>query len=225
MLAHLLVLGQSITQPTGLDLGLINAVNLMALVMTLFVSLASTRLPASILLLAILPIDLAALAWRLLAGPDESGFRPLDTSTLPHVVVSMVAGSILMLAFLQALLLRIVERHLKARTRSVWLRHVPALETMESLLFAAVWAGLGFFVIGILSGFIYLDDMFAQRLVHHTILLSAAAAGYAVLLVGRYRFGWRGATANRWVLIATALLVLGYFGSKFVLEFLVGGHP
>lgn len=212
----------AIHQPTGPDLGLINAINVMLFVMTLFVSLAGTRLSVAVLLLPLLGLNMLALGWRLLTDPVADAVRPLDTGTLPHVIVSMVAGSILLLAFLQALLLRVVERHLKARTHSSWLRHVPPLETMESLLFAAVWAGLALFVLGIVSGFIYLDDMFAQRLVHHTILLSASAVGYAVLLIGRYNFGWRGATANTWVLIATTLLVLGYFGSKFVIEFLLG---
>lgn len=225
MFAHLAAIWTAIDQPTGLDLELINALNVMLLVMTLFVTLTSIRLPVSILLLALLPLDLFALVWRLLTDPDTTTFRPLDTVTLPHVIVSMIAGSILLIAFLQALLLRLVERHLKARTHTSWLRHVPALESMEGLLFAAVWTGLALFVLGILSGFIYLNDMFAQRLVHHTILLSAAAVGYAILLIGRYRFGWRGATANRWVLAATTLLVLGYFGSKFVLENLLGNGP
>ena len=34
-------------------------------------------------------------------------------------------------------------------------------------------------------------------------------------------FGWRSTTATYWVLIAFSLLVLGYFGSKFVLEVLL----
>ncbi len=222
MLMHLAAVGTAIDQPIGIDLELINALNVMLLVMTVFVGVICTRLPVSILLLALLPLNIAALIWRLLSAPDTATFKPLDTLSLPHVIVSMVAGSILLLAFLQALLLRLVERHLKARTHTSWLRHVPALESMESLLFAAIWTGLALFAIGILTGFLYLDDMFAQRLVHHTILLSAAAVSYGVLLIGRYRFGWRGATANRWVLGATTLLVLGYFGSKFVLEVLLG---
>lgn len=222
MVMHFGAIWSAISQPTGLDLELINALNVMLLVMTLFVTMASARLPVAILLLALLPLDILALVWRLLSDADASTFKPVDTGTLPHVIVSMIAGSVLLLAFLQALFLRGVEKHLKARTRTNWLRHVPALESMESLLFAAIWAGLGLFVLGILSGFLYLDNMFAQRLVHHTILLSAAALGYVILLVGRYQFGWRGATASRWVLGATALLVLGYFGSKFVLEVLLG---
>jgi len=38
------------------------------------------------------------------------------------------------------------------------------------------------------------------------------------LLLGRWRYGWRGTTAVRWTLAAMILLVLGFFGTKFLLE-------
>ena len=38
------------------------------------------------------------------------------------------------------------------------------------------------------------------------------------LLVGRWRYGWRGAKAVHWTLTAMALLLLAFFGSKFVYE-------
>jgi ABC-type uncharacterized transport system permease subunit len=77
--------------------------------------------------------------------------------------------------------------------------------------------------LAILSGFLFLDDLFAQRVVHHTVLAIASWFVYATLLVGRQLLGWRGSTAVRWTLIAFSLLVLGYFGSKFVIEILLGG--
>ena len=54
-----------------------------------------------------------------------------------------------------------------------------------------------------------------------TVLSSAAWITYAALLAGHQLFGWRGGTAVRWTLIAFALLLLGYFGSKFVLEIIL----
>ena len=45
---------------------------------------------------------------------------------------------------------------------------------------------------------------------------------FGVLLLGRWRFGWRGRRALYWILAGTALLVLGYLGSKFVAEILLG---
>jgi len=81
-----------------------------------------------------------------------------------------------------------------------------------------LWTGIALLSISIISGFAFLDDMFAQRVVHHTVLSSAAWVMYTGLLVGHRLLGWRGTTAVRWTLIAFVLLLLGYFGSKFVLE-------
>jgi len=41
------------------------------------------------------------------------------------------------------------------------------------------------------------------------------------LLVGRWRYGWRGPRAVRLTLIAMGLLLLAFFGSKFVLELIL----
>ena len=85
---------------------------------------------------------------------------------------------------------------------------------------------LGFFgfillSVGLLTGFLYLEDMFAQHLVHKTVLSMVAWIAFAVLLWGRFRFGWRGRTAIRWTLIGFAVLMLAYFGSKAVVELIL----
>jgi ABC-type uncharacterized transport system permease subunit len=71
-------------------------------------------------------------------------------------------------------------------------------------------------------GFIYLDDMFAQKVAHKTILSIIAWVVFATLLAGRYRFGWRGRTAINWTISGFVILMLAYFGSKVVLELLLG---
>ena len=45
---------------------------------------------------------------------------------------------------------------------------------------------------------------------------------YGVLLLDRWRLGWRARPAVRLALAGFALLVLAYFGTKFVLEVLLG---
>jgi ABC-type uncharacterized transport system permease subunit len=45
---------------------------------------------------------------------------------------------------------------------------------------------------------------------------------FAVLLAGRWRYGWRGKRAVHWTLVGFAVLALAYFGSKLVLEALLG---
>ena len=92
---------------------------------------------------------------------------------------------------------------------------------MERLLFQLI--GLAFFVLSLalLSGMVFVEHLFAQHLVHKTVLSMTAWVIFVVLLIGRYRFGWRGRTAVRLTLIGTGFLILAYFGSKWVLEVLL----
>jgi ABC-type uncharacterized transport system permease subunit len=54
--------------------------------------------------------------------------------------------------------------------------------------------------------------------VHKTVLSVLSWLAFGALLLARRRYGRRGAVAVRWTLAAMALLVLAFFGSKFVLE-------
>jgi ABC-type uncharacterized transport system permease subunit len=45
---------------------------------------------------------------------------------------------------------------------------------------------------------------------------------FAVLMVGRFRFGWRGKQAVRVLYAGTGLLLLAYVGSRFVMEVMLG---
>ena len=61
----------------------------------------------------------------------------------------------------------------------------------------------------------------AWRLDHKTLFSLLSWAVFAVLLVGRARFGWRGKRAVRVLYVGAALLLLGYAGSRFVMEVLL----
>jgi ABC-type uncharacterized transport system permease subunit len=68
----------------------------------------------------------------------------------------------------------------------------------------------------------FINDIFAQHLVHKTLLSFLAWLVFGVLLWGRWRYGWRGSLAVRLTLAGTLLLLVGYFGSKLVLENILG---
>ena len=72
-----------------------------------------------------------------------------------------------------------------------------------------------------LTGFLFLENMFEQHIAHKTILSILAWLLFAVLLWGRWKFGWRGQMAIRWTLGGFAFLILAYLGSKFVQEILL----
>ena len=102
-----------------------------------------------------------------------------------------------------------------------FLRGIPPLTAIESLLFQMIGAGFVLLSITLFSGLLFLKDIFAQHLVHKTVLSFIAWGVFGVLLWGRWRFGWRGRTAIRWTLSGFAFLALAYFGSKLVLELIL----
>jgi ABC-type uncharacterized transport system permease subunit len=67
---------------------------------------------------------------------------------------------------------------------------------------------------------LFVEDLLAQHLWHKTVLSVLSWAVLAVLLFGRWRWGWRGPRAVKLTLTAMGLLLLAYFGSKYVLGLL-----
>ena len=118
----------------------------------------------------------------------------------------------------QAALLAIQDRHLHNRQPGGFVRSLPPLQTMESLLFQMIAIGFTLLTLALITGSLYLDDIFARHLAHKTILSIAAWIIFATLLWGRYHYGWRGRKAIRWTLGGFFMLMLAYFGSKLVLE-------
>lgn len=218
---HAVAVHAQIDTPGGINLGLFPVASLTALIMVALVTILSTVQPVRSLLVVLFPLSALALLASLVAEPTPKAIEASDAGLGTHIFVSILAYSILMMAAIQSIVLGFVERSIRTRSHILLLRILPPMETMERLLFAMVWAGFVALTAAIGSGFLYLDDLFAQHVVHHTVLSSLSWAIYGGLLAGRLWLGWRGASAVRWTIIAFTFLLLGYFGSKFVLEMLL----
>ncbi len=205
--------------PNGLNLSLLTVSDLVAFVLVVMVAIANLRLPIENLYLIVLPISIVVIIATNLA-PASTPLTDLSTSLVAHILVSLAAYSALMMAACQSVVLAVQERQLKSHGPSV-LGLLPPLETMERLLVAMLWIGLILLSGAILSGYLFLEDIFARQVLHHIVLTSLSWCLYVAFLVGHHLFGWRGLTAVRWTLVAFGLLVLGYLGSKFVLEYVL----
>ena len=205
---------------SGIDLSLVPASNLVAFVLVLVVALANIRLPVENLYIFLFPISIFTLIAANLVAPGSSPLSEISVQLLSHILFSLAAYSALMMAACQSILLALQERHLKTPGKAA-MTILPPLETMEHLLVAMLWIGLVLLTGSILSGYFFFEDIFARQVVHHIVLTSLSWWVYVFFLGGRYLFGWRGLTAVRWTLVAFSLLVLGYLGSKFVLEYLL----
>ena len=130
----------------------------------------------------------------------------------------MLSGVGSALALSQAILLWIQNYQLKHRHLHDVINLLPPIQTMESTLFDLISISMVLLTLAIGTGFIFVDDFFAQHLLHKTVFALGAWAVLWLLLFGRNLWGWRGMVAVKWTMTGFVLLTLGYFGSKVMLE-------
>ena len=96
------------------------------------------------------------------------------------------------------------------------------LMTLERLTFRFVEAGFVLLSATLLVGWLFAEALYGPRLTglwnHKTIFSMLSWLVFAGLLIGRARLGWRGRKAVRVLYLGSGLLLLGYAGSRFVLE-------
>lgn len=218
LVIHGYLLHTLLFKPEQMDFSLFTVFSVITWVITAMLLTFSWREPVENLLIGVLPFAIIAVFMRLISKQHYVLGEHLSSGLELHILVSIIAYSLLSIAALQAILLYIQDAFLHNKHPAGFVRALPPLETMDRLLFRMI--GTGFIVLSfsVVSGFIYLHDVFAQHLAHKVVLSVSAWIMYAILLWGRWQFGWRGRVAIRWTLTGFVLLLLAYFGSKFVLE-------
>lgn len=148
----------------------------------------------------------------------SAGSNAVSWQIALHAALAIIAYATLSMAALVAVGLVVQERALRHRRVSAVVAGLPPLAAAELLLYRLLGTGFVLLTLALLSGLLFIDDWFTQHLVHKTVLSIAAWIVLTVLLWGRWRLGWRGRPAAWAVIAAMVLLLLGFFGSKFVLE-------
>lgn len=100
------------------------------------------------------------------------------------------------------------------------------LLTIERLTFRFVGAGFVLLSATLLVGILFGESLYgtgtAWKWDHKTVFSVLSWLTFAILLVGRSRFGWRGRRAARILYTGSGLLLLAYAGSRFVIEIILG---
>ena len=103
------------------------------------------------------------------------------------------------------------------------------LLTLERLTFRFVGAGFVLLSATLLVVIVFGESLYGKGMAwkwdHKTVFSLLSWLTFAVLLIGRVRFGWRGRHAASVLYIGSGLLLLAYVGSRFVLEIFLGRTP
>ncbi len=221
VITHFFYIAVTSLQKNTLDFGFFSIGSTISSIIALLLLLVSLSKPIDKLGIAIFPMATLMLTLTLIYPGTDQAIANHSWQMSAHIFSSIIAFSLLNIAALQAIFLSIQEQQLRRHPPRKIILTLPPLQTMESLLFQLIGTGVIFLTLSLLSGFIFIDDLFAQHLVHKTILSILAWLIFSALLYGRIRYGWRGQTAIQWTLIGFTSLLLAYFGSKMVLELIL----
>jgi ABC-type uncharacterized transport system permease subunit len=222
LVLHAIAIARAVFTPEGLDLSFTNALSLvtgLAALVAWASGLLSTlpRVAAVVLPMAAIGVLLPSF-W---ANPHRFAYAG-ERWAAAHIAVALVAYALFVVAALQALAVTGLEKRLH-RGLAPSADGTPPLLTLERYLFRLIGLGFVLLTLALGSGILFSEDLFGKpaTFTHKNVFSVLGWIAFAVLLFGRWRYGWRGRTALNWILGGTLLLLLGYLGSKFVLEVLL----
>jgi len=223
VVVHAYILFGAIRTPRGVVLAITDSASLVGWVVAATAVAAMAAVP-----LGALPSALLALAGVLATGTGLlSGFSEIHTpqwEVSAHIALAALAAGWLAIAAVVVLLLAWQDTRIRTRRPLGLLALLPPMETMETTLFRALGGGFVVLTLALLTGLFFVHDALSQHLVHKITLAVTAWVVFGVLLWGRARFGWRGRQALWFTIAGFFFLALAYFGTKFVLENLLGRH-
>ena len=137
-----------------------------------------------------------------------------------HILIAVTSMSLLMLAAMQSLLVLYIDSGLRNHPAHIhsWL---GPLQAMERYLIQLLTMGFLLMSCALVLAAISPNEPQSQQSLHKIILTLLSWSVLAVLLIGHYKKGWRGVFAAKWTLVGVFLLLLGYFGSKLAIEFIL----
>src|SRR3569623_872939 len=171
---HTVVLYQNLFLGSGLNLGFFNALSLLSWLIAFLVLMAALFQPVENLGIAVLPLAALALSLEMAIPSIHVVSENLPATLRVHIAISMQTCSLISNAASQAILLAVHYRHLHDKRPCGFIRALPPPETMEALPLQMIAAAFVLQSLSLLSGSLYIDDIFAQHLAHKTVLSIAA---------------------------------------------------
>jgi len=223
-IAHGLSLAPVVLSTGGVNLALGTTLSLIGFVIVILFLLARLLQPIQVLGVLVFPAATLGITIAWLFPGASYAIQLRGLTGLAHILGAGLAYALLSLALAQALLLRAQDQSLKQKNAGGFFSMLPPIQTMEQILFQLVYAGFALLSITLVSGALSSGKMFGDLFLfnHHTVLALLAWVSLIILIAGRLAFGWRGRIAILWTGTGFALLALGYFGTRFVVEVMLG---
>ncbi len=217
---HAAITYLNIDTPAGQNFGLFNIFAITTLIAMSIVLWNLIRHQSNALLLISLPVAAISLLEVALFEGDAFISKRQSAYDIWHILLGISSMSILLLAALQSLLVLYIDNGLRNHPASIhpWL---GPLKSMERYLIQLLSIGFVLMTLSLVLTFWVSNEALKDQALHKVVLTLLSWLILAILLYGHYQRGWRGVFSAKWTLVGVFLLLLGYFGTKLVLEFIL----
>lgn len=218
---HLIILNGDIFIEPGQNMSMLNVASLISWLISVTMLAASFSLPNTILLPVVFSFTGLLVVLNSIVPDTHIMHINVQPALLVHISLALFAYAVLGIALLYALQLSYINMRLKEKNASLLHSSLPPLMAVEGILFKLLLVGTTLLTLSLVSGFMFLGDMFAKEQAHKTVLSIMAWIVFTGVVVGHFKFGWRGKPIIGATIVGSVLLTLAYFGSRFVKEIIL----
>ncbi len=170
--------------------------------------------------LFLFPTMLISLIFFYIFPGQSTEYSVENLTNLGHIIVSILAYSLLGMVTLLALLIWRLSNNLHYRKKSGLICFLQPLLRLEKYMFQLLWIGFILLTLSLFSGILVSEQIIGTslKLTHRFIFGIISWLIFATLLFGRTKYHWRGTIATRFILSGSFFLMLIYTGTQFVLE-------
>lgn len=221
LIGHLGILIISTNNHNGEQLSLAFVATMLAWLVTLTMFIAN-RFIKNLLFLPIVCFVSAFIILIDLFFPATTGISVnMSVGMIIHIMLSLVAFCLLSISMLYAFQLAYIKHQLKQKSRIMISGHLPPLLSVEKILIQIMTFGTIMLLAALISGFMFIPNMFAEGYAHKTLLSSAALVCFLACILLHHFIGLKARVTIIFNCCGLFLLTLGYFGSRLVKEFLL----
>lgn len=202
----------------GQNLDIFNMISLVLWMAALLLWLLTLFQPLGPMWLLIAPLVIVSIILRAVFPGYYMTDTRAEPEVLAHILLTVLLVGVFCVAGLQAMVLRMQQSMLKSKKECVWFNRLPAIETMERVLFQLLWIGFALLSIVLISSiYSYGNLLFSNPAVlHKAIIVVLTWLVFFITLVGRYALGWRGKRAAIGTLICMLVLLVVYLSSRLL---------
>lgn len=214
---HGYLLHHWVDHASGQNLSLFNLLSMavwLAAMLTLLIAFYKPIESLSIFIFPLAILSILLIQWF-------PGVYLVKTSTnfskLLHILLSMLAFSVLCMAALQAILVAIQDYDLHHKKALNFIHKLPPLQTMEIILAQLTSAGLVLLTSVLITAIASYGNIFLPSMLEKSVLSICAWVIFAILVWGQRVWGWRGRIATYSTVVGVILLTIIYIGSRYLL--------